>query len=151
MEAIIKDVKFTKEGTNKFGTFYSFKVNYDDKTAFYNSKKKDQTNFVAGQKAEFTEEEITYTKQDGTTGKYLIIKPVTQGRQSNFGKALKKEQSKYSGFADSYVKDLMTSGVIRPELTEEDVTWNDVVMMTWKRRAYEVFEHMVELDKSLES
>ena len=151
MEAIIKDVKFTKEGTNKFGPFYSFKVSYDDKTAFYNSKKKDQNNFVTGQKAEFTEEERTYAKQDGTTGKYLIIKPVTQGRQSNFGKALKKEQSKYSGFADSYVKDLMASGIIRPEVTEDDITHNDIIMMTWKRRAYEVFEHMVELDKSLES
>jgi len=137
MKAIITDVKFQKEGQNKFGTYYSFKVSYDGKTAFYNSKSKEQKNFIAGQEAEFTEEERTYTKNDGTIGKFNIIKPFNANRQSNFGKALKKEQSRYSGFAVSYAKDLVVAGRLQ---FEELLPYATVL-----------FNAMVDLDKTIDS
>jgi hypothetical protein len=146
MKATIKKVQFNKEYESKFGTLYSHKIWYDKKMAFYSSKSKDQNKFVPGQEAEFTEE-VRQTSQ----GEMIIIKPLTQTRNSNFGRALKREQSKYSGFSDSYVKDLLSAGVIRPELTADDEEYNDVIMATWKKRAFEIFEHMVELDKSIES
>jgi len=147
MKAIIKSVEFNKEFESQHGTLYGFTITYDDKKAFYKSKSKDQKKFIKGQEAEFTEETIT---KDGK--KYLIIKPVYNRGQSNYGKALSREQSKYSGFADSYVKDLLVGGIILPEIdgtgAEEH---NDIVMITWKKRAFEIFEHMVQLDKTLQS
>lgn len=137
MKALITDVKYHKEGQNKFGTYYSFKITYDGKTAFYNSKSKDQKNFIAGQESEFTEEERTYTKEDGTIGKFNIIKPMSANRQSNFGKALKKEQSRYSGFAVSYAKDLVVAGRLQ---FDELLPYATVL-----------FNAMVELDKTLDS
>ena len=118
--------------------------------AFYTAKSKEQTFFVPGKEAEFTEEKRTYQRKDGTKGEFLVVKPDRPQRQSNFGKALKKEQSRYSGFAESYVKDLLVAGVLRPEITEADIDHNEVVIMTWKKMSFEVFEHMVELDKTLE-
>lgn len=137
MKALITDIKFNKEGNNKFGPFFSFKVFYAGKTAFYNSKSRDQKTFITGQECEFTEEERTFTKDDGTTGKYLTVKPINQNKQSNFGKALKKEQSRYSGFATSYAKDLVVAGKVEKE---------DLIPYAWV-----LFEAMVEMDKSLES
>lgn len=137
MKTLITDVKFNKEGQNKFGAYYSFKVSYDGKTAFYNSKSKDQKNFVAGQESEFTEEERTFTKDNGDIAKYLIVKPLNQNRQSNFGKALKKEQSRYSGFAVSYAKDLVVAGRLQ---FEELLPYATVL-----------FNAMVELDKTIDS
>ena len=145
MEALIKSTQFVKEYESKYGTLYLHKITYDDKTAYYSSKSKDQNKFVKGQKAEFTEIE-----KEGQNGKYLNIKPVTSNNYSGYKKALKKEQSKYSGFADSYVKDLLTAGVIKPEIDNSAENHNDIVMQSWKRRAYEIFEHMVSLDKTLE-
>lgn len=107
MKAIIKEVKWLKEFESKFGMLQSFKVSYDDKTAFYNSKKKDQTNFVKGQEAEFTEEERT----GNNNSKYLIIKPLRKDfKQSNYGRALVKEQSRYTTMGASYVKDMIIAG-----------------------------------------
>jgi len=146
MKAIIKSVEFNKEFESQHGPLYGFTITYDDKKAFYKSKSRDQKKFIKGQEAEFTEETII---KDGK--KYLIIKPVYNRGQSNFGKALKREQSKYSGFADSYVKDLLVAGIIKPEHNNETENHNDIVMVTWKKRAFEIFEHMVELDKTLQS
>jgi hypothetical protein len=137
MKALITDVKFHKEGNNRFGPFFSFKVSYDGKTAFYNSKSKDQKNFVAGAEFEFTEEERTFTKDDGSAGKYLIVKPLNQNKQSNFGKALVKEQARYSAMCVSYAKDLVIGGRIQiGELP--DYAWI-------------MFELVREMDKSLNS
>jgi len=146
MKALIKEVLFNKEFESQHGTLYGFTITYDDKKAFYKSKSKDQKKFIKGQEAEFTEEIIT---KDGK--KYLIIKPVYNRGQSNYGKALNREQSKYSGFSDSYVKDMLVNGILQPEETEENVKNNDIVMVTWKKRAFEIFEHMVQLDKTLQS
>jgi hypothetical protein len=136
MKAVIKKVEFKKEYESKFGTMYSFEVCYDDKRAYYTAKKKDQTTFVEGQEAEFIEEKKAFTKKDGSSGEYLTIKIPQQMRQSNFGKALTKEQSRYSGFAVSYCKDLIVAG---------KVEFADLQPVAWM-----LFDLMVEMDKSLE-
>ena len=150
MKALIQSVKFIKEVEGKFGLLYNFEVKYDGKKAFYSSKSKEQTKFVEGQEVEFTEEKKTYTNREGKQVEYLVVKPPQFNKQSNFGKALKKEQSRYSGFSESYVKDLLACGLIKPEVTDADVEHNDIVIATWKSRSFEIFEHMVELDKVLE-
>lgn len=151
MKAVITKTEYKKEVNSKFGVMYSHAIHYDNKIAFYTAKSKDQDYFRQGKEAEFTEEKRTYVKKDGTQGEFFVVKPIRPARQSNFGKALQKEQSRYSGFAESYVKDLLIAGIIKPELTTEDVEHNEVAITTWKKYAYEVFEHMVELDKTLES
>lgn len=136
MKAVIQEVVFKKEFDSKFGKLYSFHVKYDDQVAVYNSKSKDQKKFIAGEEAEFTEETKTYTDKQGNLKEYLVIKPPTQNRQSNFGKALSKEKSRYSGFAVSYAKDMAVAG--RIQVTElSDYAWI-------------LFDLMVEMDKTLE-
>lgn len=137
MKATITEVKFIKEFDSKFGKLYSFQVKYDNIVAVYNSKSKDQKKFVTGEEAEFTEETKTYTDKQGNLKEYIVIKPPLQNRQSNFGKALSKEKSRYSGFAVSYSKDLAVAG--RIQMTElADYAWI-------------LFDLMVEMDKTLES
>jgi hypothetical protein len=151
MKAKILKTKFRKEVPSKFGTLYSHEIHYDDKIAFYSSKKKEQTFFKEGQEAEFTEEERIYQKKDGSKGKFIVIKPERpQQRQSSYGKALTREQSRYSGFADSYTKDLMVAKILKPEIEAKDEEYNDIVMATFKKRGFEIFEHLVQLDKTLE-
>jgi len=138
MKALIKSVKFLKESEGKFGLMYSFKVTYksgeEEKQAYYTSKSKEQKKFIEGQEAEFTEE----TKMGTNDTPYTVIKPIQAGgyNQSGFGKALKKEQSKYSGFAMSYAKDL----VIADKITLEQIS-------TYTEK---MFKLMVALDKTLE-
>lgn len=150
MKATIKDVIYKKEYESKFGPMHQFEVHYNDKKASYSSKSRDQKHFVKGQEAEFIEEQKTFVNREGKTTPYLVVKIPQQQRESNFGKALKKEQSRYSGFSESYVKDLLACGLIKPELTEKEEEHNDIVILTWKKRSFEIFEHMVELDKMLE-
>ena len=137
MKAIITEVIFKKEIDGKFGKLYSFNVKYDDQVAVYRSKYKDQKKFVPGQEAEFTEEKQSYTDKKGNIQEYNVVKPLLQNRQSNFGKALNKEKSRYSGFAVSYAKDLAVAD--RIQMTE-------LVDQAWI-----LFELMVEMDKTLES
>jgi hypothetical protein len=138
MKAIITEVVFQKEWDSQFGKMYNFKVKYDNEVALFSSKYKDQKKFIPGQEAEFTEETKTYTdKKTGESREYKVIKPVSQNKQSNFGKALNKEKSRYSGFAVSYAKDLVVGG--RVQLQElPDYAWI-------------LFNLMVEMDKTLES
>lgn len=135
MKAVITGVDFLKEWEGKWGKMYDFKVSYDGRSALYSSKSKEQNKFVKGQEAEFTEMEQTTNKGS----KYIKIKPVYDGpqqRRSNYGKNLKSEQSRYSGFAVSYAKDLCVAGKI--ELDE---------LMDFSSL---LFHHMVELDKTLD-
>lgn len=133
MKAIIESVEFLNEFESKFGTLYSFKVGYKGLTAFYNSKKKEQTKFIKGQETEFVEETKT-----GKNGEYYVIKPMYPGGASGgYNKQIKKEQSRYSGFAVSYVKDLIIADKIKME--------------DWERASKKIFDIMVKLDKSLES
>ncbi len=135
MKAVIERVDYIKEYENKYGTFHLHKVYYDGKTALYNSKSKEQSKFIMGQEAEFTIEMKT-----GKNGEFLTIKPMKQGGgggYSNYGKALKKEQSRYAGFAMSYSKDLVVADKIKID---------DMSLYTKK-----MFDLMVELDKTLEA
>lgn len=137
MRAIIEEVTFSKEIDSKYGKLYSFKVKYNGQVAIYRSKNRDQKNFIPGKESEFTEEQQTYKDKNGVEQHYTVIKLLNQNKQSNFGKALKKEQSRYSGFAVSYAKDLLVAGRInREEL--QDMSWI-------------LFELMVTMDKTLES
>ena len=136
MKAVIQEVTFSKEIDSKFGKLYSFKVKYDGEVAIYRSKNRDQKNFIPGKEAEFTEETQSYKDKNGVEQHYKVVKLINQNKQSNFGKALKKEQSRYSGFAVSYAKDLLVAGRInREEL--QDMSWI-------------LFELMVTMDKTLE-
>jgi hypothetical protein len=130
MKALIKNVEFNKEFETKFGTLYSFKVWYNDKWAYYSSKKKDQTNFVKGKETEF-EEQLQKTEK-GEFWKITLPKKSFGG----YNKAIKKEQSRYSGFAVSYVKDL----IIADKINIKDL----------EKASEKVFNLMVKLDKTLE-
>ena len=131
MIAKIQKAKYEKEYETKFGTLYLHRITYNDKVGFYSSKKKEQTTFVEGKEVEFTEE-----TRKGTNGEYMVIKPVKSAQFSNFGRQLKKEQSRYSGFAVSYVKDLIVAG--------------RVDIKDWKSWSKDMFQFMVDLDKTLD-
>lgn len=131
MKAKITQVKYLKDYETKFGIMYSFIVEYDGKKAFYSCKKKEQDKFKIGEDAEFTEEE-----KEGKNGKYLLIKPIQNNAYSPYNKAVKKEQSRYSGFAVSYAKDLCIAG----KIDFKDISTYSTVL----------FDLMVSLDKTLE-
>jgi hypothetical protein len=133
MKAKITKVEFVKTYDTKHGEMFLHRVEYDGKEALYSSKKKDQNKFTAGQEAEFNEEKRTNKAGTG----FLVIKPVyAQGGNSNYGRQLKREQSKYSGFAVSYVKDLIIAGKI------------DIGQ--WKDASKDICMFMVNLDKEIE-
>jgi len=137
MKAVIDEVTFSKEIDSKFGKLYSFKVKYDGEVAIYRSKNRDQKNFIPGKEAEFTEETQSYKDKNGVEQHYKVVKLINQNRQSNFGKALQKEQARYSAMCVSYAKDLVIAG--RIQLSElQDYSW---VM----------FELIREMDKTLDS
>lgn len=134
MKAKIESAKFVKEFTTKFGVLYNHKIGYNGKTAYYNSKSKDQKKFVPGEEAEFMEIE-----KSGPKGKYMTIKPETSNQYANnnspLGKSVNREQGRYSGFSTSYAKDLAVAGLIGID---------DII--PWSTKFH---NHMVELDKSL--
>lgn len=131
MQATITNVTYLKEYETKFGKLHSFRVEYDGKEAFYSSKSKDQTKFVKGKEALFTEETLI-----GKNNKpYLKIKPPQTGGGSNYARAVSREQSKYSGFAMSYAKDLLIAGKIE----------FDQLLPACKK----MFDYMVKLDKEV--
>lgn len=132
MKAKIKKVTFLKEKDTRYGIMYDFKVDYNDTSALYCTKNKEQTKFIKGQEAEFTEE--TRKTDNGAT--YTVIKPPYVDNSSNFGRQLKREQSKYSGFAVSYVKDLILSG--------------KVSIADWKVMSRDICLFMKELDEEME-
>lgn len=123
-----KDVK-----DGKFGKEYSYLIEYDGREAYYTSYKKENTHFVAGKECEFTEEKRT----SKSGNEYAIVKAPNNSYQSSYGKNMKKEQAKYSGFAVSYVKDLIIS--------------KDIPLAQWEAASEKIFRHMVALDKSIES
>lgn len=137
MKALITEVKYVGQFNSKFGILHNFAITYEDKRAKYTSKSKEQKFFKVGEMAEFTEETKTATDQNGMPYTYMVIKPVTSAGASNFGRALKKEQSRYSGFAMAYAKDLVVAGIIKYEDMFEE--------------AEAMFNIMVALDKKLES
>jgi len=137
MKAKIVSATFQKEYTNKFGlTLYSHKITFDvegvQDWGYYSSKTKEQSKFIPGQEAEFSIEQHKNEKGND----WNVIKPIYQNKgYSKAGQALQREQSKYSGFAMSYAKDLTIAGTIKP----------DQMFATAKK----MFDWMVEQDKNL--
>jgi len=133
MKAKITAVSFKREYDGKNGTSYLFDVSYDGKKAGYFSPTKEQTLFNVGEDAEFTE-----TFKTGNNGvEYINVRPVRAGGNSNFGRAMKKEQSRYAGFAMSYAKDLCVA--------------DKIGLIDLTRYTELMFNLMVKLDKALES
>ncbi len=130
MKTKIKSIKWDKEVETKFGVMQQFIVTYDDHTASFLSKSKDNLPFKVDEEAEFTE---TSREYNGKT--YFNIKPIKG--QVGYNKAIKREQSKYSGFAMSYAKDLVINGIIELKQISEYTK--------------KMFTLMVELDKTLEN
>lgn len=134
MKAVIQEVKYNKEFTTQKGTYHSHAVKIDGEWCEYVSKSKEQNKFVAGQEAEYT---VTEREYQGRI--YKKIKPVYGGGGgSNFSRSMKREQSKYSGFAMSYAKDLAVAGIIKDV---DDMFIQAQRMLNW----------MVEQDKKLEN
>ena len=131
MKAIIDSIEFQKQYDTKFGVRYQFKVKYNGKIGSFSSKDKEQTLFKVGEENEFTEEERIWNDQV-----YYNISPIKKTSQSNFTKNLRKEQSRYSGFACSYVKDLIIAGKID--------------IKDWEKASEKIFDFMVGLDQKLE-
>jgi len=109
MKKIIDSISFDKEIETKYGKMFRFIAKYEGKSGAFLSKSKEQTKFKPGAENEFTE---TVFEKGGV--KYINISPIKQGG-SQYSRAVKKEQSKYSGFAMAYAKDLVVSGNIKPE------------------------------------
>ena len=131
MKAKIDKVEFNKNVQTKGGEMYSFRITYNNKIGSYLSKNKEQNYFIEGEEVEFTEEEKIWNGQV-----YYDLKPIRQNKQSNYSRAVKKEQSRYSGFAVSYVKDLIIAGKIE--------------VKDWEKASEKIFNFMVNLDKTLE-
>jgi hypothetical protein len=132
MKAKITEINYNKEIETKFGVFHQYYVRYNDKTATFLCKVKDKYPFKLNEENEFIE-----TSKEHQGKIYYNIKAIQQNNgNSNYGKAVKKEQSKYSGFAVSYVKDLIIADKIKVE--------------QWESASKKIFEFMVSLDKSIE-
>jgi len=131
MKVLITKVTFKEEREGRFGKQFNFEIEYDGKKAYYTSKSKDQTKFVEGQECEFNEEKRKSKKGND----YFVVKAIYQQNNSQYGKALAREQSKYAGFSASYVKDLIVAGKID--------------IKDWEAASTKIFKHMVELDATL--
>lgn len=123
MKAIIKEIEFKREVNTKFGLMYQFNVKYDNKIGTFLAKKKNQTTFKENEENEFTEQKMEY---QGVT--YYKLKKVSNYGGSQFTRNVKREQSKYSGFAMSYAKDLAVCGMAKSktemfEMAEEMLEW----------------------------
>lgn len=132
MKAIFTKISYKGSREGKFGTEHNFVVNYDGKTAYYTSKVNPQNKFIEGAENEFTEiEGVSKT----TGNKYFTIKPIQKGGMSNYAKEVKKEQSRYPGFATAFAKDLVVAGKIELK---------DMFGM-----AIQMIDFMVEQDKNI--
>ncbi len=109
MKATIDSIVFDKKVSTKYGEMCRFIVNYNGKKGTFLAKEREQSKFKAGAENEFTETERKY---DGIV--YYNIAAIKSGG-SNYSRNVKKEQSKYSGFAMSYSKDLVVAGKIEYE------------------------------------
>lgn len=135
MKAIFKTIVLAKPVETKHGLRYKFDVKYDvegkERIASFLSDKDEQDLFVEGNENEFTE---TTREYNGRT--YYNIAPIKKNGSSNFARKMKNEQSRYSGFAMSYAKDLVVAGKIPiSDLYSECDKMHD---------------HMINLDKQLQ-
>jgi hypothetical protein len=134
MKAQIKKITYKGEKSGQFGVSHNFVIEFDDKFAYYTGKIKEQTFFIEGKECEFELEE----KVSKEGKKYFTVKPPKkEWNNSNYAKAVKKEQSRYSGFAVSYVKDLIIADKLKID--------------QWETASKRIFDFMVTLDKSIET
>ena len=158
MKAKFKEVQWDREYESYGKQMQAFRAVYiiDGKEfeARFSSTKKNQDYFVAGKEVEFVAEE----KIDRDGRPYMYIRRPKTQTSSNYSRARKVEQSKYSGFSASYIKDMMIQGLIKPEFEKDDITYdpdaenhNKKVMLTLRKYSKEIFDHMVKIDKTLES
>ena len=134
-KSIIEEVKYDKEKETKWGQMvHQYKVWYDGgKLGFFQSSKKDQDHFVRGQECEFEELELKGRNDEPF---YILKLPKKNQRFNARAKESKREQAKYSGFAASYVKDLIVA--------------NKIQVKDWVPAMTKIFWAMVELDQELE-
>lgn len=133
MKAVLKEIHFDKEVNTKFGVMFQYYVSYNDKNATFLCKTKDKHKFKAGIENEFIE---TSREYNGKT--YYSIKSIQENKgNSNYGKAVQREQSKYSGFGVSYVKDLIIAGKID--------------IKDWEKASEKIVKFMVKMDKEIGS
>lgn len=137
MKARFDKITYSRSVETKRGLRHQFKVKFKDdkgveREGTFLSPDKEQTQFREGEENEFTLREKEY---NGTI--YYNIYPAKKASKSNFARALKREQSKYSGFAMSYAKDLVCDGKIpHSDMFDE---------------AEKMFKWMVKKDKELEN
>lgn len=139
MNVIVKAVTPRPAKDTQWGKSYPYAVEFENDgrtmSGIYYAKTDKQDVFQPDKEIEITAETRTYEK-DGQTKSYLVIKPLSARKwNSPGGKAIQKEQSRYSGFAVSYAKDLVVAGKI--PLDELKIF------------ATELFDLMVNLDKTL--
>ena len=138
MKAEIKEAVFKKEFEYQGKKLYEHQIVFIDQdlnqiTAQYVSQKKEQDKFKEGIEAEFNLEERS---KDGR--KWFKIKPIySGGGNPNYNREKKREQTRYSGFAMSYAKDLVIA---------DKVDIGQILPIAEK-----MFNFMVELDKRFES
>ena len=136
MKGTIFKIEYKGEYKNDFGIFHNHLIkiaddNGEEVSGIYSSKSKEQKYFKEGVVADYVIEERQNKK-----GKWFKIKPAIENKfgNTNFARKIKAEQSRYSGFAMSYAKDLVVAGKLE---------FSDMLLASKK-----IFEYMVELDKS---
>ena len=72
MIALITEVAFLSPAIGKYGKYYTFKIKYNGREAFFTSQLEDQRYFVSGKRSEF----IEYPKVSKNGNKYLIVKRI---------------------------------------------------------------------------
>jgi hypothetical protein len=136
MKAVLKQIVLAKPVETKRGLRYKFDVKYDvdgkERIASFLSETEDQDEFKEGVENEFIE---STREWNGNT--YYNIAPPKKKGSSNFSRQLKREQTKYSGFAMSYAKDLVCNG----KIPHEDMYSEAEKMFNW----------MADKDKELEN
>ena len=116
MEARILEINYLKPYQSPHGPMHDWHIKYEggEGEGMYTSKANPQTFFKVGEVASFTED-IMFSKQGKRWAKIKPIRENGNRNYSGFRRELKKEQSKYSGFAMSYAKDLCVAGQIKYE------------------------------------
>lgn len=77
MKARITEVIFLSPAVGKYGKYYTFKIGYDNKQAYFTSKLRQQLDFTAGKVCEFTEEKKKSKKGNPYIVITRIIKPIS--------------------------------------------------------------------------
>lgn len=149
MKALIKTIKFDKEVTTKQGVVLNvMKAVYvledkTERTASFFCKDKDKPPFKMGEINEFQEQSSEYQGE-----KQYNIKKIAN--KTGYNRNIKREQSKYSGFSTSYIKDMIIAGKIEINPKEGEHI-NQATLRIWQAASKVMFQHMVELDKTLEN